>query len=202
MFVNKQVAYLKCIYLEKGKVLQCAIYVILFFIWRRMYWKILGITKPSTQLHPAPSTSTQLISNSTELHPPPRSSFQPPPSSIHLHPAHFSLHPAHFKLHRAPSTSTQLISNSTQLHPPPPSSFQPPPSFLQHPQQYLKQNVARNWAISPNLGQKIKSCPFWLKIGTHGILEVSRLRCPNVDVDVEVSESRLRFLKFWPQIHF
>ena len=57
--------------------------------------------------------------------------------------------------------------NSTQLHPPPPSSFQPPPSSfqpppssLQHPQQYLNQNIARNWAISPNLGQKIKSCPF------------------------------------------
>ena len=55
----------------------------------------------------------------------------------------------------------------TQLHPPPPSlfepppsSFQPPPSSLQHPQQYLSQNIARNWAISPNLGQKIKSCPF------------------------------------------
>ena len=56
-------------------------------------------------------------------------------------------------LHQAPSTSTQLISTSTQLHPPPPSS-------LQHPQQYLNQNIARNWAISPNLGQKIKSCSF------------------------------------------
>ena len=55
-------------------------------------------------------------------------------------------------LNRAPT--------STQLHPPPPSSFQPPPSSLQHPQQYLNQNIARNWAISPNLGRKIKSCPF------------------------------------------
>ena len=62
-------------------------------------------------------------------------------------------------LHPAPSTSTQLISTSTQLHSPPPSS-------LQHPQQYLNQNIV----ISPNLGQKIKSCPFFLKIGTHGIL--------------------------------
>ena len=42
---------------------------------------------------------------------------------------------------------------STQLHPPPPSS-------LQHPQQHLNQNIARNCAISPNLGQKIKNCPF------------------------------------------
>ena len=31
---------------------------------------------------------------------------------------------------------------------------------LQHPQQYLNQNIVRNWANSPNLGQKIKSCPF------------------------------------------
>ena len=95
-------------------------------------------------------------------------------------------------LNRAPS-STQLHPpppSSTQLHPPPPSSFQPPPSSLQHPQQYLNQNIARNWAISPNLGQKIKSCPFWLKIGTHGILEVL---IPNPDLD------------FWnsnPKIHF
>ena len=45
-------------------------------------------------------------------------------------------------LNRAPT--------STQLHPPPPSSFQSPPSSLQHPQQYLNQNIARNWTISPN----------------------------------------------------
>ena len=78
-------------------------------------------------------------------------------------------------LNRAPT--------STQLHPHPPSS-------LQHPQQYLNQNFARNWAISPNLGQKIKNCPFWLKIGTHGKLEVL---IPNPD------------LGFWnsdPKIHF
>ena len=51
----------------------------------------------------------------------------------------------------------------THLHPappPPPSSFQPPPSSLQHPQQYLNQNIARNCAISPNLGRKIENCPF------------------------------------------
>ena len=47
----------------------------------------MGITKPCTHLHPAPSISTQ-------PHPPPPGSFQPPPSPIHLHLAHFSLHPA------------------------------------------------------------------------------------------------------------
>ena len=85
-------------------------------------------------------------------------------------------------LNRAP-TSTQLISTSTQLHPPPPSS-------LQHPQQYLNQNIARNWAISPNLGQKIKTCPFWLKIGTHGILEVLS---PNPDLDFWNSNPKVYF---------
>ena len=85
-------------------------------------------------------------------------------------------------LNRAPS--------STQLHPPPPSLFQLPPSSLQHPQQYLNQKIARNWAISLNLGQKIKSCPFWLKIGAQSI---SRMLIPNPD------------LNFWnsdPKIHF
>ena len=93
-------------------------------------------------------------------------------------------------LNRAP-TSTQLISTSTQLHQPPTNSFQSPPSSLQHPQQYLNQNIARNWAISPNLGRKIKSYPFWLKIGTHGILEA-----------LIPTKSRLWFLKFRPQNPF
>ena len=74
------------------------------------------------------------------------------------------------------------------MHPPPSSSFQPPPRSLEHPQQYLNQNIARNWAISPNLGRKIKSCPFWLKIGTHGILEVS-----NPDLDFWNSDPKIHF---------
>ena len=60
-------------------------------------------------------------------------------------------------------TSTQFHlppPSSTQLHPPPPSSFQPPPCSLQHPQQYLNQNIARNWGISPNLDQKLKVVHF------------------------------------------
>ena len=118
-----------------------------------------GITKPCTQLHPAPS------------------------SSIHLHPVHFNLH-------TVPPTSTQFISTSTQFHPPPSSSFQPPPSSLQHPQQYLNQTIARNWAIFPNLGQKIKSCLFWLKIGTHGI---SELLIPNPDLDFGNSDPKNHF---------
>ena len=86
---------------------------------------------------------------------------------------------------------------STQLHPPPlssfqppPSSFQPPPSSLQYPQEYLNQNIARNWAISPNLVQKIKSCSFWLK------------NWQTWYIGVADSESRTRSLKFRPQNPF
>ena len=66
----------------------------------------------------------------------------------------------------------------------------PPPSALQHPQQYLNQNIAPNLTISPSLGRKVKSYPFLLKICTHCILEVLN---PNADLD------------FWnsnPKIHF
>ena len=111
----------------------------------------LGITKPCTHLHPAPSTSTQ-------LHP-------TPPSSIHFYPAHFNLHPA-------PSTSTQLISVSTQLSATPSTIFG---------------YIARNWA---NLDRKIKSCPFSLKSGAHGILEVLFL---NPDLDFWNSDPKIHF---------
>ena len=74
----------------------------------------------------------------------------------------------------------QASSTSTQLHPPPLSSFESPPSSLQHPQQYSNQNIACNWAISPNLDGNVQSCLFWLKIVSHGILEVS---IPNPDLD-------------------
>ena len=74
-------------------------------------------------------------------------------------------------------SSKGITKLCTNLHLPPPSSFQPlcssfqhPPGSLQQPQQYLNQNIACNWAISPNLGRKIKSYLFWLKIGMHGIL--------------------------------
>ena len=95
------------------------------------------------------------------------------------------------------------LPSSNQLHLPPPSSFQPRPSSIHlhpahfslhpalcNPQPYLNQNIARNCTISPNLGQKITSCLFSLKIGTHGILG---LLIPNPD------------LEFWnsdPKIHF
>ena len=103
-------------------------------------------------------------------------------------------------LHSAPSTSTQVISTSTQLHPPPPSSFQSPPISMQHPQQYLNQNIACHWAIFPNLGgQKIKSCPFWLKIGTHGNMVYWRcwLRIQTKIFNIPTPKSI--FGQFWAQ---
>ena len=95
------------------------------------------------------------------------------------------------------------------MHLPPPSSIylhlaspclhSAPLSSLQHPQQYLDQNIARNWAISPNLVRKIKSCPFWLKIGTHGILEVL---IPNPDLDFWNSDPKIHFwANLGPKIH-
>ena len=106
-------------------------------------------------------------------------------------------------LHPAPSTFTQLISTSTQLHPTSPSSFQPPPSsihldpdhFSLHPAlcntlHCKNQNVARNWAISPNLGRKFQSCLFRLKFGTHGILE---LLIPNPDLEFWNSDPKSFF---------
>ena len=100
--------------------------------------------------------------------------------------------------HPAPSNSTQLISSSTQPHPPPPSSFQSPPSSLQHPKQYSNQNIACNWAISPNLSRKIQSSPFSLKIRSHGILEVL---IPNSDSDSEFEIPTLKsiFRQIWVQ---
>ena len=38
--IFRNFACLMCAYLKKGKVLQCAICVILFFIWKRLYCKI------------------------------------------------------------------------------------------------------------------------------------------------------------------
>ena len=54
----------------------------------------------------------------------------------------------------------------------------------------MNQNIARNWAISPNLGRKIKTCPFWLKSGTQGIMEVL---IPNPDLDFRNSDPKIYF---------
>ena len=97
-----------------------------------------------------------------------------------------TLHVKGLLLNRAPS--------STQRHLPPPISFEPPPSSLQHPQRYYNQNIACNWAISPNLDQKIQSCPFWLKTGTHGIMEVL---IPNPDLNFSNPKPKI---KFWANL--
>ena len=94
-----------------------------------------------------------------------------PPSSIYLHPApstskspcsSIHLHPAHFSLHLALCNTLNNIWTKT-LH------------------------VIGQF---PQIGRKIKSCPFWLKIGTHGILEVL---IPNPDLDFWNSDPKIQF---------
>ena len=53
------------------------------------------------------------------------------------------------------SIKTGFTKPWTHLQPAP-SSFKPPLSSLQHPQRYKNQNIASNWAIFPNFGQKFK----------------------------------------------
>ena len=77
-----------------------------------------------------------------------------------------------------------------QLHQPPRNLFQPLPSSLQHPQSYKNENIVHNWAISPNLRQKIQSYLLCLKIGTHGIFEVV---VPNRDLDFWNSNPKSHF---------
>ena len=59
------------------------IFVLRVFVdLKQIIEQIMGITKPCTQLHQAPSTPNQLISTSIQLHPPLPNSFQPPTSSL------------------------------------------------------------------------------------------------------------------------
>ena len=75
------------------------------------------------------------------------------------------------------------VPTSTQLHSPPPSSTHLHPAYFSlHPA--LCNTLNNIWtkilhvigAISQNLGQKIKSCSFWLKLDTHCILHI--VICP------------------------
>ena len=118
-------------------------------------------------------------------------------------------------LNRAP-TCNQLHPpppTSTQLHPPPPSSYQHPPSsthlhsadFSLNPALW---NTLNNiWTkmlhitgqFPRNLGRKTKRCPFWLKTGTHHILEVL---IPNPHIDFfEIPTTKIHFgAKLEPKI--
>ena len=73
------------------------------------------------------------------------------------------LHPAHFRLQPALCNTVNVIRNKT-LH-----------VIGQFP---------------PKLGRKIQSCPFWLKIGTYGLLEVLIL---NLHLDFWNSNSKIHF---------
>ena len=63
------------------------------------------------------------------------------------------------------------------MHPAPPSSIHLQPAHF-------------NLRSALCLGKKIKSCPFWLKIGTHGILEVL---IPNAHLDFWNSDPKIHF---------
>ena len=154
----------------------------------------MGITKPCTHLHPAPSTFAQ-------LHPPPPSSFQPPPGSIHLHPAHFSLHPGLCNtLNNIWTKILHVIGQFPQIYAE--KLKVKSCSFwlkidsrgileLLIPHQDLDfWNSDPKIHFRPNLGPKIQSCSFCLKIGAHSIL---RMLIPNPDLD---------FWNFDPKVHF
>ena len=51
--------------------------------------------------------------------------------------------------------------------------------------------IRRNWAIYQNLGQKVQSCPFLLKIGAGGILVVLIL---NLDLNFLNSDLKIQYL--------
>ena len=77
------------------------------------------------------------------------------------------------------------------MHSSPPSSIHLHPAhFSLHPALWNTLTKILHWANSPSLGCKIKSCSFWLKIGTHVILEAL---VPNPDLD---------FWNFDPKKHF
>ena len=81
----------------------------------------------------------------------------------------------------------------THLHAPPPSSiYLHPGHFSLHPAlcNTLNQNITCNWAISSNFDRKIQICPFWLNIGSQGMLEVLIL---NTDLDFWNSNPKINF---------
>ena len=89
--------------------------------------------------------------------------------SIHLRRATLTsihLHPAHFNLHPALCNTFNVV----------------------------RTKISNNWAISPNLGPKIQSCPFWLKIGTQSISDVL---IPNPDLDFWNSDPKIPFGQIW-----
>ena len=101
------------------------------------------------------------------------------PTSTQLH----SLSVSSTHLHAAPSTSIQLILTSTQL-----SST---PSAL------LESKTECSWAIFPNLGHKIQTGPFWLKICIHGILKALT---PNPDWEFwNIDHRKIFFGQIWAE---
>ena len=125
---------------------------------------ILCITKPCTHLHPAPSTSTQLISTASQLHLPPPSSFQPPSSSLQ-HPQQYSNQKIALNWAISPNLCWEIQSCPFW---PLISSHDILEVLIPNPDLDFWNSDAKIhfWV---NLRPKCQRCLFCLKIGTHGI---------------------------------
>ena len=93
------------------------------------------------------------------------------------------------------------------MHPPSPSSTDPPTStqlilvstrISATTSNYTNQNIARYWTISPNLGRKNQSYPFYLKVGKHTLWRFwfwIRFRIRNLDF-----RSFVHKIRFWANL--
>ena len=136
----------------------------------------MGITKPCTQLHPAQSTSTQLVSPSTQL-----SAIL----STLLEPKYYIL--GNFPKFRSKSSKLSVLTGNwhTDIL----------EVLIPDPDLYFSNSdpEIHFWA---NLGRKSQGCPFHFKIGTHGI---SRMLILNPTLVFGISNPKFVFRQIWAQ---
>ena len=150
----------------------------------------MGITKPCTllhqapstshQLHSAPSTSSQLISTSIQLHQPPPSSFQTPPRSLQHRQRctrYLGRVDSKFRLRFLKFLPQNPFLD--KLGPKMSKLFVLPKNwytwYLEDADSYsniIFLNFQPRIHFMANLGQKSQSYPFCLKIDTRGILRM------------------------------
>ena len=150
----------------------------------------MGITKLCTHLHPAPSTSTQLISASTQLQQHSQQKFRPKNSKL-------SILTENWLAWYLGGADSEYRLRFLKFQPQSPflGQFGPKKSKL----SVLTENW-RTWCLKDtdpyfnisflnfqpkihfwaNLGQKSQSCPFCLKIGAHGIFWMLILIIPTL----------------------
>ena len=109
-----------------------------------------GITKPCTQLHPAPSTSSQLISASTLLSATPSTIFEPK----------YHTWLGNFPKFRLKHSKLSILSENWLTRYVGGADSESRLRFL----KFRPQNP-----FLGKFGLKMSNCPFCLKIGTHGI---------------------------------